>query len=202
MFIDRFRLIATLFIIMCVANHYPLAATDANSAGALLYFKQGDQIWVLLGHERNYMEWCDFGGKKINIDKDLKETAIREIGEETSHIYDSSNVVLDGLYYTGKYHQYFAEVAFMPVPVLMHANLKMKKSEELEMNAYMWIPLKVLFDAVKCNTEPFNNVQLPLKYIPLCYNNNKKPTQKLRPELAYTLNTLRNNKKLCKQYFK
>ncbi|MCK6622657.1 MAG: NUDIX hydrolase [Calditrichia bacterium] len=176
-----------------------------SSAGALLYFKQNGKIWVLLGYDRNYGCWCDFGGKSEGSEKP-ENTALRELREETRYIYgDSIPVTLAGYYQSGVYRQYVVEVPYCPEMVLLNASVSPEDDPALEMIAYIWIPLVDLCKAIKAAKKNYDNVELPPKYSAKCYllHSGKIPIpdRKFRKESAKTLDAMTQEVKTLKTLF-
>ncbi len=202
------KVFSSIFIIALFTVSSSMAS---DSAGVFLYFKDGNQTWVLLGHDGSYGNWSDFGGGKKNIDSSLKDTALRELGEETRFIYGNTiPVELEEPYETGKnknYLQYFAKIPFTPIPILCRSSPNKLLSDETEVNAYMWIPLESLLNVVqnKPNKNDYRDIKLPENYIPkdkVPYVRERSVEPYLREELAKTLDMFNKNKGLMINFIK
>ena len=94
---------------------------------------------------------------------------------------------------------------FIPVSIINKSSPKRKSAAETEINAYMWIPLNVLFRIVenRPNKNDYDDIILPDKYIPLGevpYGKDRDVTPNLRSELAKTLDVLRKTRFAARIY--
>ena len=97
---------------------------DYKGAGVLIYKKKNNKLYFLLGKENLIItkkcnkgnKYCDFGGKRDNIDNNYIDTASREFYEETMGSMFSVNEIRNKLinckvFYNEKYkyHQFLME---------------------------------------------------------------------------------------------
>ena len=97
-----------------------------HSAGALIFTVYDNQIYIVLGMEKN--DWFPFKGTKNN-NETLIDTAIREVFEETCGIVKLDNIYLDCKYST-KRKYYHIGLVFVNINILKKFYTKRKLYED------------------------------------------------------------------------
>jgi len=58
-------------------------------AGVILYFTENSKVYFIMGLDRKFKEWTDFGGSVNEKEKEQgQHTALRELKEETLGVFD------------------------------------------------------------------------------------------------------------------
>lgn len=140
-----------------VAKDIPVS--DKTAAGVMIYSlnPHDHKLYVLLGERRNEWSWGNFGGKsEVKRDKNLIETAIREVDEESAGLikFKVSDLIRAPFYdlftpTTGElYRMFIAEYKFIEAS-------NIKKEAQIGTLAYQeytnfrWIALDDLLRAIK-----------------------------------------------------
>jgi len=121
--------------------------TKKKSCGALLYSKKGGDIGIILGKE--YGRWFPMKGCPKKKES-LKETAIREIYEETSGIVTVKNkeIKLDCKFET-RNKKYYIGLINVPIDIIEQFNVQRitkteKNIEMLEKDELRFYPIKTI----------------------------------------------------------
>lgn len=144
-----------------------------KNAGVIPYFKNGDQIFILIAdHRESDRGWASFGGRRHNNETN-EQTAAREFHEETKTIFKDQNI-LKRIKNSPKIEQenfvsFVVEVDFVSVYEII--NMSIEDDEYNERGPYVWIPLPEILRAIK--TEINGEFLLLKKYLPKDYQQNK-----------------------------
>jgi len=127
-----------LFITLSILPIYGYGA-----AGLTLYFKSGDEVWLLLADHPNERGWADFAGG-TEKGETPQETAAREASEETKGFFKTEDL-LKGIIdqepqSLGNYAFFFLEVPFVSAEALNHFKPSDNSPVYTERGPYAWIP--------------------------------------------------------------
>ncbi|MFC4991276.1 NUDIX hydrolase [Rubritalea tangerina] len=140
----------------------------AGPAGIVLYFKSGEEVYLLLADDVvGQRGWSAFGGG-ANEGESTEETAAREASEETRGFYQKADllelirgqkpVVSHG------YTMYFAEVPYAPAIRIQQHPLENKLAVwNYEKRYFAWVPLSDLERALKDEDPALDPLYLPAK---------------------------------------
>ncbi len=123
-----------------------------KGGGVLLYFKDGETVWLLLGYERSGY-WCDFGGGCWQ-EETTQEAALRELKEETRNVFGDADTLvklelgeaknqsrsLNRFQVEVQYDQYLVKTKYVPTTLILN-NPVPDIDAYKEVQNYAWIPL-------------------------------------------------------------
>jgi len=133
-------------VVLCIIIIGLCARTQAKSpAGIVLYFKSGDDIFLLLAdHRESKRGWAAYGGGS-DEGESVAQTAARETEEETRGYFprnyllgliESKDPVVD----QDGFAMYFAEIPFVPAQLVTNNPLPSDDDVYVERGPYAWIP--------------------------------------------------------------
>ena len=134
-----------------------------HSCGALLFTLYNNEIHIVLGMEKN--EWFPFKGTK-EPNESLKETAIREIYEETCGIVNLNNIYLNCNYST-KRKYYHIGLVFVNINILkkFYGQRNKYKNKEGDNFAFLEKSCIKLFNINELHNYKFHSISLiPINY--------------------------------------
>jgi len=136
-----------------------------HSAGALIFTVYDNEIFIVLGMEKN--EWFPFKGTKNN-NESLKSTAIREIFEETCGLVVLNDIHLDCKYST-KRKYYHIGLAFVNINIIkkFHKNRKFYEETDINDENYKYLEKTdiKLFNINKLSLYQFHNItDIPIQF--------------------------------------
>jgi hypothetical protein len=118
--------------------------------GCILYTKIDNKLWFGFGVDSVYNEYTDFGGKIEKKDKNIVETALRELKEESLNIFDipynqvTNNIIL----YNNTMAVVFIKLpnTYLNVDTLFQQKLAYayQANQKIEVNGIVWLSLKQL----------------------------------------------------------
>lgn len=131
----------------------------------VLYFQNDDEVFLLLGEDRDERGWSAFGGG-AHEGESVKETAARETSEETRG-YFKKDWLLEQL--EGKvavksngFHLFFVEVPFVPAMRVTRNEISEKTESALtEMSHFAWVPVSDLEQVLAGQSEAIEERFLP-----------------------------------------
>ena len=146
-----------LFVVCLVVVGSRFAVQAESPAGMVLYFKAGDEVFLLLAdHREKDRGWAGYGGSPYDGES-AAETAARETEEETrgyflrddllATIRDQEPVIDNG------FALFFAEVPFVPAQLVTNHPLPNDNESYLERGPYAWIPYSELEPYLKSRAE-------------------------------------------------
>ena len=141
------RILIALSVILGIYT----AVQAEGSAGIVLYFESGNEVYLLLAdHKGNASQrgWATFGGGG-HKGESLAETAARETEEETRGYFlrrDLLRTIKDQtpVIDTGGFALYFARVAFVPSQRVTNNPIPKDDKAYSERGPYAWIPYSEL----------------------------------------------------------
>ena len=138
----------------------------------VLYFKAGDDIFLLLAdHRENDRGWSAYGGAP-HEGESAAETAARETEEETRGYFlredlltliEGQQPVID----SNGFALYFAGVPFVPAQRVTNNPLPSDDKSYTERGPYAWIPYSELDRYLKGPVEYKKNTLLQRRFFPL-----------------------------------
>ena len=144
-------MIIRLFVICVIVAGSCLGvrAERAAGGGIVLYFKSGDQVYLLLAdHPGSERGWAAFGGGSQEGES-AEETAARETEQETRGYFlraDLLNAISEQepvMDHNG-FALYFAEIQFVPAQVVTNNPLPKDDKSYTERGPYAWVPYSEL----------------------------------------------------------
>ena len=148
-----------LFVVCLIVVGSCFGVQAERPAGMVLYFKSGDEVFLLLAdHRKKDRGWAGYGGGPYDGES-AAETAARETEEETrgyflrddllAMIKDQEPVIDDG-----GFALFFAEVPFVPAPLVTNNPLPSDDESYVERGPYAWIPYSEVQPYLKGPVEP------------------------------------------------
>ncbi len=139
---------AKLFVVCLIVVGSCFGVQAERPAGMVLYFKSGDEVFLLLAdHREKDRGWAGYGGGPDEGESQA-ETAARETEEETrgyflrddllDMIKGQESVIDNG------FALYFAEVPFVPAQLVTNNPLPSDDESYVERGPYAWIPYSEL----------------------------------------------------------
>ncbi len=118
-----------------------------DPAGAVLYFRQGKEVYLLMADHNIERGWAAFGGG-ANPGETVAQTAARETEEETRG-YFKREFLLPLLekqtpQVHGNFHMYFLEIDFVPLQRILNEEPPAGNGAYTERGPYAWIPYSEL----------------------------------------------------------
>ncbi len=158
----------TLACILLWTGH----ANAQNPAGIILYFKSGNDIYLLLAEDtKKTRGWSAFGGG-AHEGETPAETAARETSEETNGYFsrtdllkkiENQNPVTDGKGFV----QYFVEIDFVPAPRVTNHPPNTTNRSYFERGLYAWIPYSEIEKYVQTDIDRERKYPIDKKFLPL-----------------------------------
>ena len=143
-----------------------------QAAGTVLYFKSGKEVYLLLAeHANSSRGWAGFGGGDQE-GENYAQTAARKTHEETRGHFASAQILasikgqtplMDGTYAT-----YFAEVPFVPIPVIEQTEIPKEADLDAygERSAFAWIPFSAVEPYLQEDIDRKKQYPIDAKYLP------------------------------------
>ena len=139
--------------------------------GIVLYFNSGDQIFLLLAdHPGSERGWAAYGGG-LQEGESAEETAARETEEETRGYFlraDLLNSIREQepvLDHNG-FALYFAEIPFVPAPLVTNNPLPEDDKSYKERGPYAWVPYSELEPYLNGPVNPENRYPIEGRLLP------------------------------------
>ena len=159
-----------LFVICLVVVGSCFGVQAERPAGMVLYFKSGDEVFLLLAdHREKDRGWAGYGGGPYEGES-AAETAARETEEETrgyflrddllAMIKDQEPVI------DNDFALYFAEIPFVPAPLVTNNPLPSDDESYVERGPYAWIPYSELEPYLKGPIEPEDRYSIEERLLP------------------------------------
>ena len=139
-------------------------------AGIVLYYRDGDSVFLLLAdHGQSKRGWGAFGGA-ANPGEDRRETAARETAEETRGYFSRDwlrrQIAEQTPVQSGGFSMYFVEVPFVPAQRVMNNPTKENDKQMHERGCYAWIPFSVIEPAIAKETPSAEELKVNPLYLP------------------------------------
>ena len=159
-----------LFVVSLVVVGSRFAVQAESPAGMVLYFKAGDEVFLLLAdHREKDRGWAGYGGGPYDGES-AAETAARETEEETrgyflrddllAMIKDQEPVIDNG------FALFFAEVPFVPAQLVTNNPLPSDNESYVERGPYAWMPYSELDPYLKGPVEPEEKPPIEERLLP------------------------------------
>ena len=158
-------LILALVLVFC--EH----AIAQDPAGIVLYFKSGNEVYLLLAEDaRKGRGWATFGGKALEGEHPT-ETAARETEEETRGYFaradllkkiDQQTPVVD----QNRFAMFFVEIAFVPAQRVANHEPPTRDRAYFEKGLYAWIPFSEIEDYVQANVDRDRKYFFDKRFLP------------------------------------
>jgi len=147
-------------------------ATAQNPAGIVLYFKSGNDVYLLLAEDaRKTRGWAAFGGG-AHKGESLAETAARETEEETRGYFIQADLlkviekqipVIDD----NTFALFFAEIDFVPAQRVTNHQPATEDRSYFEGGPYAWIPFSEIEDYVQAKVDRDQKYLIDKRFLPL-----------------------------------
>ena len=163
-------MLGKLFVVCLVVAGSCFGVHAERPAGMVLYFKAGDEVFLLLAdHREKDRGWAGYGGGPYDGES-AAETAARETEEETrgyflrddllAMIKDQEPVIDNG------FALFFAEVPFVPAQIVTNNPLPSDNESYVERGRYAWIPYSGLEPYLKGPVESEGKFPIEERLLP------------------------------------
>lgn len=142
-------MLRNLFVIYALVVGLCTGCQAERPAGMVLYFKSGDDVFLLLAdHRASDRGWAAYGGGS-HEGESTAETAARETEEETRGYFlrDDLLAMIQGqqpVIDRNGFALYFAEIPFVPAQLVTNNPLPSADKSYTERGPYAWIPYSEL----------------------------------------------------------
>ena len=159
-------LVSAVLLMMVVAAS---SASAGGPAGILLYFHDGDNVFLLLANDSKVGRgWSGFGGG-AKPGESPRVTAARETEEETRGYFSRAWLEVqiseqDPLRSRG-FSMYFVEVPFVPAQRVMNNHIERHRAPMLEFQCYAWIPFSELEPVLSKENPSEEELRVNLLYV-------------------------------------
>ena len=158
-----------LLLTIFAASLLTSSANAKGPAGTVLYFQQGEQVFLLLAdHSSNSRGWGSFGGGENKGETSI-ETAARETEEETrgyfprelieQKIAGQKPVVSKG------FSLYFVEIPFVPAQRIRNNPSDKSDKSTFERDHYAWIPFSEVKKAINKRNPSIHDLKINSLYL-------------------------------------
>lgn len=163
------RLALIAFVCACSV----LRASAEGPAGILLYFKSGNEVFLLLAdhsagkdHGRG---WASFGGASKDAET-AEQTAARETEEETRGFF-SREWLLQKIHnqtpvHDGTFSCFFLEIDFVPIPRIDASRLPSNAPDYAERGPFAWVPFSQVAPYLDSTNTAADKAIIPAEYLP------------------------------------
>lgn len=160
-----------LFVVCALVVGLGAGCQAERPAGMVLYFKSGDDIFLLLAdHRASDRGWAAYGGGSREGES-TAETAARETEEETRGYFlrDDLLAMIEGqqpVIDRNGFALYFAEIPFVPAQLVTNNPLPSVDIAYLERGPYAWIPYSELDQYLKSPVDPEKRYPIEATLLP------------------------------------
>ena len=159
-----------LFVVCLIVAGSCFRVEAERPAGMVLYFKSGDEVFLLLAdHREKDRGWAGYGGGPYEGES-AAETAARETEEETRGYFlrDDLLALIKGQkpVIDNDFALYFAEIPFVPAPLVTNNPLPSDDESYVERGPYAWIPYSELEPYLKGPIEPEDRYSIEERLLP------------------------------------
>ena len=147
-------------------------AIAQNPAGMVLYFKSGNEVYLLLAEDaKKTRGWAAFGGR-AHKGESPAETAARETQEETRGYFAQADLlkriekqapVIDD----DMFALFFAEINFVPAQRVANHQPATKNRSYFERGPYAWIPFSEIERYVQTKVSHDQKHLIDKRFLPL-----------------------------------
>ena len=164
----RFQVVCLALALILVSSMH---ARAEQPAGTVLYFKSGKEVYLLVAeHANSSRGWAGFGGGDQEGES-YAQTAARKTHEETRGYFASEQILAkiqgQAPLMDGSYATYFAEVPFVPIPVIAQTVIPEEADLDAygERSAFAWIPFSAIEPYLREDIDRKNRYPIDARYL-------------------------------------